>query len=159
VCVAVGMVEMYSRIQDLVSPFNKYPPGPYSLLVFGSAALLLIRVRDLENGGRHTTRGTLDTPDTSEFLSKWGKLFLVVYPSIFDLRSVFSSRRDVNPADDPSRRCSLLGVLAARHYGIGSGCDRLQFNRFWTVGLLALTKRWPILTGALFSSRKRSQTI
>jgi peptidoglycan/LPS O-acetylase OafA/YrhL len=45
---------------------------------------------------------------------------------------------------------SLLGIMA-----LGGVCDRLQLNRFWTVGLLTFSKRWPISTSVFLITAEK----
>ena len=147
-----GVVEMYSRIRDLVSPFNKYPPSPWYLLVFGSAALLLIGYTIWKMGETHNER-YLGHLRYLRILQQVGKnsllLFMLQFVIYFQIFSLLVTRTQLVT---PGRAIlflllSLLGMAA-----LGGLCDRLQLNRSWTVGLPALMKRWPILTTALLTT-------
>jgi uncharacterized membrane protein len=150
---------LMDHIRVLVSPTSKYPPGPGYLLVFGSMALLLIGGVIWKMGETHSVRD----PGHRRYLrilEQAGKnsfpLFIIhflIYIQIFPL--VVTRTQLMTPAGAVLFLLfSLLGIMA-----LGGVCDRLRLNRFWTVGLLALTKRWPILNRGLLITVAKADTL
>lgn len=152
-----GLMDMSARIRWLISPFHKDPPGLFYLLVFGSTALLVIGCAIWKMGELHTERN-LGHFRYLRILEQVGKnslpLFIlqfVIYYLVFFL--VVTRTQLVTPARAALfLLLSLLGIAA-----LGGLCEHLRIHRAWTVGLPALTKRWPILTRSLLATAPADQ--
>ena len=121
---------------------KKYPPGISYLLIFGSASLFLIGgllffELDSKTGvfkGVLTRLGRNSFPTfVIQYFIYYAALFLLVTqiskPTLLVAVVLYIS--------------SLLVIVL-----LGFGFDRFGVNRFWTVGLPALVRRWPVLYGA-----------
>ena len=121
---------------------KKYPPGFSYLLIFGSASLsliggLLFFELDSKTGvfkGVLTRLGRNSFPTfVIQYFIYYAALFLLVTqiskPTLLVAVVLYIS--------------SLLVIVL-----LGFGFDRFVVNRFWTVGLPALVRRWPVLYGA-----------
>jgi hypothetical protein len=118
---------------------KKYPPGLAYLLIFGSVALFLI-------GGLLFSR--LDSK-TGVFLTALKRLgrnafpifviqYFIYYAALFLL--VTQIGKPTVSVAVVLYISSLLGIAM-----LGLAFDRFGINRFWTVGLQALVRRWPVL--------------
>jgi uncharacterized membrane protein len=123
----------------LVALGKKYPPGLFYLLIFGSAALfllggLLFSRLDSKTGVFWTVLKRLGRNSfpifVIQYVTYYAALFLLVTqigkPTVFVAVVLYIS--------------SLLGIVL-----LGLAFDRFGVNRFWTVGLQALVRRWPVL--------------
>ena len=124
----------------LIALGKKYPPGPSYVLLFGSAALLLI------GGMLMLVRSHQSNPlcRRLEYLGKNAFPILVAQYFLYYSALFLLVRMVYTPTTAVAIMLyvgSLVGII-----WLGRIFDRFRVNRFWTVGLPYLVHRWPGLS-------------
>jgi len=135
-----------ASLYRVVSPYQKYPPGPFYLLLLGGGALLVISCLLFAKRAQWFTRAMrlMETVGRNSLLAFL--LQFLVYYTVFHILVAKTSL--ITPWIAVAfLLLSFLGLLA-----VITWLDRQHIHRAWTVGLPALTKRWPILTRSLLTT-------
>jgi len=137
-----GVVEIPSY---LLAWGKKYPPGPSYVLLFGSAALLLIGgLLMWARSHRFSSLGTsIECLGRNSFPILVAHYFLY-YSALFLLETRFYQPTILVAI--VLYISSLLGLI-----WLGKNFDRFRVNRFWTVGLPYMEHGWPVLNLAIKS--------
>lgn len=142
-----GLIETISTVQPWFSPYQKHPPGPCYVIFFGSAALSMIGLFLWRAGDVPRRRGL-------PLLACMGKHALSLYllQSFVYLTGWYLLVTRTQFAT-PAVAVVFLLLSLAGIAAWGIFCDRVKINRFWTVGLQTMVRRWPALNEAIAAPR------